>query len=1289
MSLRRKIILVLIALLLVVPTGFMYFVATTESGLQFLARRVTGKVGPVTIHMEGVRGTLVRGFSVATLHVQHRRSDVQIAGAEGHVELMPLLLQQRVHLRDAHAGTVIVTVLRDDEQKRNWEPHFLPATLRIDVDRASADLVRIITTNGRVLNFTGGHAVATIFPKQIRIRTGEVDLEATHITGSGRVLAARPFGLRGEALLNYRPEGLPAWRIQTRLDGDLDRLPVQSQIQAPFHAQVNGVFQTLTSAWRYTGRANVRDFDLVPFGGGSALGILSGQLDVTANSSGYTARGDVTAPGLKAGAMAVTFDGAYADKHLLIRQATAAHAASGARASVHGDVDIVAGGPRLALSGEWTRFRWPLAANAPAFTSASGNFKLAGQKPWQVEGDGLVSAMTWQDLPGKLRGTLAGDALQIDAARLDILGGAAEFSGDARWQPGESWHLAGRAIDIDPAQLRTDLPGQLSFDFDARGAPFGAGAALDFDVKGLSGRLRGQNASGGGHFALAAGSEDWQFRNVDVRLGRTHLALNGSLGARRDLQFTLDAEDLSLLDQDAKGRINARGRIAGTDAAPVLQFNGTGSNFEWRDQKLATLNADVNVDLAAARRTTGQVELKGLTIGNRTAQQVTLQLQGTMDAQRIEASMEASPLRSTLVAEGVIAEGQWRGNITSLSVDDARKLQLKLEEPAALQFTARPFRIDGLCLMGEGERVCAAGDRDAAGAWRAQLAATSLPLLALTAGLTQNIDYDGTINVSAEAAGARGVPITGNLRAQLRDALLRHQLSNGREERMSLGSGGVNGRASPEAFELQVGLDAGDAGRITGQINGQRNGGDWRGYPIKGSLAATTTGLGVLDIYVGGIDKASGRLTTDVSIAGTLGQPQIEGTLQLRDAQIDVYQVNLSLRGLSMDARFDASALDLSGKTQIGNGSAAFNGRMAWKDREPYGNLHIEGENLRVVDVPEARIDASPKLDFKLAGRRIDASGEVKLPQARIEPADLTNAVLASGDEVLVGEPQVDPSQRWTVVSDIRLTLGDDVNINAQGLTAKLGGSIVLRTDESGSSRGQGELNVTSGKYRALGRLLDIQRGRLLFNNGPLGDPGIDLRAQKVFPGVTAGVNVRGTLRAPRMTFFSEPAIPQSQIASLILSGGSLASVTDNTTRPGAARNDLLMQGGAILAQQIGGRVGIQDVSVESTYDADSAKVSNDTSLVLGRYLSPRFYVSYGISLAEAINTLKLRYTIGDHWTLKTEAGKERSADIVFTVRNPKLGKKKPKVTAPQATAPATVPPPSPAAAPAPAPPAP
>ena len=128
------------------------------------------------------------------------------------------------------------------------------------------------------------------------------------------------------------------------------------------------------------------------------------------------------------------------------------------------------------------------------------------------------------------------------------------------------------------------------------------------------------------------------------------------------------------------------------------------------------------------------------------------------------------------------------------------------------------------------------------------------------------------------------------------------------------------------------------------------------------------------------------------------------------------------------------------------------------------------------------------------------------------------------------------------------------------------------------------------------------------------------------------------------MTFFSDPEVAQSQIVSLLLAGGSLESLQNTSIRRArsnaAGARAPLMQGGAILAQQIGGRF-----DFEAGVEQD---MTNETSLVLGRYLSPRLYVSYGVGLVEAINTVKMRYTIGDHWTIKTEAGTQRSADLVL-----------------------------------------
>ena len=71
------------------------------------------------------------------------------------------------------------------------------------------------------------------------------------------------------------------------------------------------------------------------------------------------------------------------------------------------------------------------------------------------------------------------------------------------------------------------------------------------------------------------------------------------------------------------------------------------------------------------------------------------------------------------------------------------------------------------------------------------------------------------------------------------------------------------------------------------------------------------------------------------------------------------------------------------------------------------------------------------------------------------------------------------------------------------------------------------ELEVRNGKYRAYARQLDVERGRLVFTGGPVTDPGVDLRASRKVPGYKVGVLVRGLLRLPQLTLFSEPPLPQ------------------------------------------------------------------------------------------------------------------------------------------------------------------
>jgi translocation and assembly module TamB len=447
----------------------------------------------------------------------------------------------------------------------------------------------------------------------------------------------------------------------------------------------------------------------------------------------------------------------------------------------------------------------------------------------------------------------------------------------------------------------------------------------------------------------------------------------------------------------------------------------------------------------------------------------------------------------------------------------------------------------------------------------------------------------------------------------LRDARLRRLRSRGREDVLALGSGDLQIEADDARLRGTLKLDAGELGFIDGKLSANRRGASgmelpWSDWPLQADLRAESRTLSFLSLLSQDIDRIGGRLSASLQFAGTLGAPRADGVLQLADGELDLYAINLAVRNLASRATLAGNKLDFESTSRVGDGRLQADGALYWQKGQIHGSLKLQGKDLLAVNVPEARILASPDLLFRLDGRRIEVTGEVKLPQARIEPANLAGAVLSSSDEVLADAPAAADAPRTQVSANVRMTLGEQVVIDTFGLSGRLAGSIQTRTAEDGSTHANGELSVTEGKYAAFGRRLDIERGRLLFSGGLVSDPAVDIRATKQYPEVVAGVNVRGTLRTPRMTFFSTPSLPQSQIVSLILAGGNIDRSQD-PNRAGAARDELLAQGGAILAQQIGSRVGVDDVSIEQNLD-------NSTALVLGKYLSPRLYVSYGISLA-------------------------------------------------------------------------
>ena len=1243
MKRRLKIAALCLGLFLLLVISFLAWVIYTEAGLRFAVNRLPEKMGKVTLRIEEVRGTIAGGFSAVRVDVDHERSHVYIENAAARVNFWPLLVG-RISVRSAAADLVQIEVRRRIRPPPDTPPKFLPRLLSISAERATARSMVIIAPNGKRVEFTDVNGAGIVGHKTIRIFEGNIVYGVLRSRAIGELRAANPTRLSGEATTRMIIEGQPEWLAETSFSGDLAKLPLTGKLQTPFRADMSGELLELNTDFHWRGTAEVYNFDLSAFGAGDALGIVTGTLELGGEMNAFHARGPLQIPGLGAGLFDTTFEGDYTDGIVNATHYGLTHRATGSHVDGAGTIEVVDYGPKLVLAGKWRQVRWPLAARFTAetpqlFSSPQGSYRLEGVWPYALTANGDLYVPQLEPMTFGTRATLHKDHLALEQLDLGAFGGRALLAGEARWNPEERWSLEGEVKGFNPAELRSGFSGALDFRLKAAGEPFDSNH-LEVSFRDLSGKLRGNAASGSGR--VVKDGEDWTFENLRLRAGTTRLQLDGNVGPTRELnlEFSIDADNLGLLAEGSRGTLHARGNIAGTSGTPVIKLDAQGTGIEHRGVLVDKLYASVDVDWRGQRASHADVAISRLTFDERELTQFNAVLDGTTTEHAFKIDALASRTNLHLAGKGSFMNSEWNATIANLFIDDAANIKLELDAPVALMASTKAFRLGALCLHGKVARLCGEGAWNEAG-WNARAEARNLPISTLTAGLTPRVEYQGTINATANLRGSRGAPLVGDARADLVDAAIRHKLVSGRTDVISFGSGFVTLNAQPDHMLAELKLDAAARGSIAGRLRADRSSSDFSGWPLRGQLQMATGELGFITLYAPEIDRASGQFDANLSFEGTLGKPVASGVVKLSGAELDLYQLNLALRGLEMEARIVSNNLEFSSTARAGKGTLESSGKVEWRDGLPYGEIHLGGENLRLVDVPEARIDASPDLDFRIAARDIFVKGEVKLPLARIAPADLTNAVLPSADEVMVGPTEQVEKDPVRVTSEITLTLGNKVTIETYGLSGHVEGSITERTQPGEPTRATGELQVRDGQYTALARKLDIERGRLIFSGGLLVDPAVDIRAIKEFPDVKAGVNVRGTLREPRLSFFSEPSIPQSQIVSLLLAGGSLQSARGAGT-PGATQ-EVAGQAAALLVSQFGGMLGIQDISVESD-------LSNETSLVLGKYLSPRLYVSWGVSLSEAINTFKMRYTIDDRWTVKTEAGKESSADLVYTI---------------------------------------
>ena len=297
--------------------------------------------------------------------------------------------------------------------------------------------------------------------------------------------------------------------------------------------------------------------------------------------------------------------------------------------------------------------------------------------------------------------------------------------------------------------------------------------------------------------------------------------------------------------------------------------------------------------------------------------------------------------------------------------------------------------------------------------------------------------------MQANATQEAGQPWVGKGTATFADGVFSYRRANGEMQDVEIGAGRATFDATPQRFGASVRLDAAKAAMLDANGSADRTvSADWRKLPLTGSLEAETRELGFLPLIVPEIDRAAGKLQANLRLGGTLGLPEISGSLVLNEGELDMYTVNMQLREISLRVDLADNALKLTASLGAGKGTAEMAGNLEWRKRQPFGQLKFKGENLELVNVPEARVLVSPDLRFRIDGRKIGVDGAVRVPSAFLTPADLSGAVLPSSDEVIVGREPEGDDKGFEVTTGIQLVLGKDVRVDSYGLEARIEGNV-------------------------------------------------------------------------------------------------------------------------------------------------------------------------------------------------------------------------------------------------------
>ncbi len=1260
--------------LLGLPAAFWWLTGTT-AGAQWLFAEIASQLNK-DLEIGGVSGTLGGNLTLT-----------DVSFADGVVEFTSRRVGTRWDVSGLLAGAVHLPYVelsgvdyRSDDAAQNREDSpfslpRLPLTLRIDelrIDSAQA----LLGTQRLHLD----HLLAGISTADQRLSVDIRDMSGmnTRMKGSLGAALISPFAFDASLDWHAAPQPDQAWAGNLRAEGNTKRVGIRHRLTAPVSVTTQGSIDLAGSSPTVDLKGEWTDLTWPP-GEQAQWSSPSGRFSLSGAPAALVVqlKGNLHQRGRPVLESAqLEAKGAIAPETPQKFVSTFAWSANApdlqlaGDGSLNGDVErislkhnltmpfalqthgsILLAESRINLAGEWRKLVWPISGE-PVVRSDSGRFRIQGT-PLAYEAD-IDGPMLVRDLPpAVVKATLRGDDEHVDfeSVTVQALDGSTRLSGRLTLEPGPTLDLKVEAHGLKPRQLFPELAGQIDVQAALKASANDGRVMGKLHIKQLKGVMSGQDLAG--HAIFNFRDNHISAEQLQLISGANRLKLKGRMDQPMDMAFSVAAPDLARLWPGLNGRLKGTGRAAGAWPNPTIVAQLRAEGLVLGSLRAAELTLDVNLDPNDVKASGANVRGREISVDDYRVKDLTLAAQGNLRRHKavLEAVTDLGEL--TLSAAGGTGEQGWIGAVDKARIHSQTVGNWRLKEAVKITTDSRRWSSSKGCWESDAGRLCHkvlwGGDGDA----RIDAQLSDFDVARLKKWLPENTGLRGKLHAQAELSG-KASGLTGEGRIRLTGGMLEIAEIEGRDavriplhdlkSDLELMKDGLTAN-----WRIRLGPDGKSAGsiRLAAVSEGASS-------PISGRVTASIPDIGPIAALLPQLAASKGAISGELTVTGTAAQPRLSGDATLT-GQATVPDLNLELKDIRLRAHSDGGEdLSYDGALVSGGGQLRLTGKTrldasaSWPTR-----LAIKGTGFAIARLPETYALVTPDLDIRIKGPKVEIRGAVLIPEASVTLKDVPQgAVSVSTDQRIVDENNepVQAEQRAggiAINADLDVTLGEKVIFDGLGLTTRVSGKLHLKAEPQQVAQAHGDLNLLDGRYRAYGQDLTIERGLFVFN-GPVDNPAVDVRAVRRAGDVKAGLRIGGSVRKLRTSVFSEPAMPQAEALSYLLTGRKLGGDggPSRAMLAGAAVGLGLEQAQGIT-QSLGGRVGLDEVGVKS------GSTLQQSSLLLGKYLSPDLYVRYALGLLDPIGSVQLEYQLSPAISVEAETSqKSQAVDLIYRLES-------------------------------------